>query len=115
MADRKLLRVYCSKTKGAHEVGAVYATDTGAVARLTIAVEGTDGVFGSVQEFRPGDRDSGAMCEAWCESCRKRLPVMPETHVLREVGRRKAVALKAEGMWKDGVGVLTRQRRARRA
>lgn len=107
--DRKLLRVYCSKPKGAHEVGAVYATDTGAVARLTIAVSALDGVFGSVQEFRPGDRDSDGMWDAWCESCRKRLPVTPETDVLSEVGRRKAVTLTAEGMWRDPIGVLNRR------
>jgi len=107
--DRKLLRVYCSKPKGAHEVGAVYATDTGPEARITVAVTGRTGTNGSEHTFRPGTGEAASGWEAWCEPCRKRLPVIPDTAVFPYVGKRKAVTLTAEGMWRDPIGVLNRR------
>jgi len=110
VSERKLTRVFCSRENGAHEVGAVVATSDGPRLRVVLAVGSPQGTTGQRYTFAPGDEDG--MGEAWCTKCAKRLPLVPAAVLTEAAEGARAVKLTAEGMWRDPLGVLDRQRRA---
>jgi hypothetical protein len=108
MTERKMLRVFCSRDKGAHEVGAVYATTEGPRLRVSISVESREGTFGHEVTYAAGDEHG--MGSAWCAKCRKHLPVVPDAVLAAAAKGDRMVKLHAEGMWRDPLGVLDRKR-----
>lgn len=105
-SERKMMRVFCSREKGAHEVGAVIGTTDGLRLRIAVAVTHPDGDFGTVTSFAAEQ----AMTDAWCASCSKRLPVVPARLIERAKDGERKARLDAEGLWLDPSGVLERRR-----
>lgn len=110
MSERVVCRILCSKRKSPHVVGRVLATSEGFLVRFTCAVRGLDGFTpaGSTFEYRPSDTIAGM--NAWCPSCRIKMPISPDS-VLADANRGlRVVVLQGDGMFLDPLGVLERSR-----
>ena len=107
MNERVVLRLFCSKPKGAHVVGRVVATSTGLVVRFTGAVQTSRGDQGREIEMH-ANPEAAEATDAWCSACRKRLLFgINDAVASAELGKR-SIVLVAEGMWRDPLGVLAR-------
>lgn len=113
MSERKLTRLYCSKAKSPHELGAARPLAEGIVVEYVEAIAGIDDtVHGVAAEWREGAAIERA--EAWCKTCRKRheLDLNEVVRAARE-GQR-ALVLVAEGMTRDPIAVLDRRSHPKR-
>lgn len=107
-AQRKVMRIFCSKRKGAHEIGAIWADEHGFELRITHAARDVDGFLPVEITYRPGtEMDYGTF--AWCPSCRMRLVCLPEQLIADAKRGTTHVALLPEGFIRDPLGVLTRR------
>ena len=103
MSERVLLRIFCSKSKQPHVVGKM-------VVRFTIVV---DDVHGPRAQGHPvemaANSEAVERAEAWCPICRKRLELGVNDAAGAAKRGDKSMALEAEGMAIDPVGVLKRR------
>lgn len=111
MTERKVLRIFCSKAKGAHEVGAVWLEDERLLLRFTHAARDVDGFAPVMMTSHPDDNEDGIF--AWCTACRMRL--VCSTGQIMSAARKgqSHITLIPEGFIKDPLGVLTRRDRRR--
>jgi hypothetical protein len=107
-AERVVLRIFCSKRKGAHQIGTVVVDSEGYRLDYVHAAEGVDGPYGHPLSERdaPG---ATVGATAWCAGCRMRLPMSLDPITLARAGRTSA-KLQADGMFADPFGVLRRRR-----
>ena len=100
MTDRKVTRVYCSRSKGAHEIGAVYGTTQGWELRYSVAVEGPAGFFGA-SASSPIILDAVETVTMWCSPCKRAHHVVVNALFLAAQKRERSVNVASLGAW-DG-------------
>lgn len=114
MSDRVLVRVLCSRKKGAHVIGRVIATFEGPRLTFALPIHSTAGMV-TWQEtvLAPSPADGAVVgSEAWCTICKRSHFLTASDVFTAAADGQKVIQLVAEGMYRDPIGVTERARRA---